>query len=91
MGLRLKRHLLDVLIAAAITVPLVMAMRPRPVAVNLDALRLQGIDFIALPATNRLTFTPSVEHLFCWRQTPWMRVIVPANYPQPTNPPAPGQ
>ena len=89
MSLRLKRHLRDATIAAALIVLLLLPFRPRPIAFNLDAVRLQGIDFIGLPATNRLTFTPSVEHLFCWRQTPWMRVIVPANYPQPTNPPAP--
>jgi hypothetical protein len=80
MGSRLKSHLVDVLVAAAVTLFLVLAFRPRPATFNLDAVRLQGTDFIALPATNRIGFTPSVEHLFCWRQAPFVRVVVPANY-----------
>jgi hypothetical protein len=89
MALRLKHYLVGTLAAATIvTLPLVVAFRPRPIAFNLDDMRLQGIDFIALPATNRLTFTPS--HLMCWRQRPWMRVVVPANYPlAATNGPSP--
>jgi hypothetical protein len=82
MALRLKRNLLEVLDAAAITVQLVLATRPLHTGVEgaarwrsiLTPCASRGTDSIAPPATNRIAFTPSVEHLFCWRQTPLVRL-----------------